>query len=53
MGDTLRYILSDKELQPEIERVCREMRVMRAEQTIEAMVAQEGAQFDVLPLAGE
>jgi hypothetical protein len=47
---TLSYILTDKELQSEIERVIRELRVMKATEMVEAMVA---AETEVLPaLAG-
>lgn len=47
---TLSYILTDKELQSDIERVTRELRVMKATEAVEAMVAAEAG---VLPaLAG-
>lgn len=45
---TLYYILTDEDLQVEIERVSRELRIMRAKETVEAMVAAEdteGVQF--------
>ena len=38
---TLYYILADKDLQVDIERVSRELRVMKAEEAVEAMVAAE------------
>lgn len=38
---TLYYILTDKDLQVDIERVTRELRVMRAKETVEAMVMAE------------
>lgn len=38
---TLYYILADKDLQVDIERVSRELRVMKAKETVEAMVASE------------
>lgn len=40
---TLYYILTDKTLQAEIEQVGRELRVMRAAETVEALVAAEDA----------
>ncbi|OSZ64585.1 hypothetical protein CAP38_09245 [Hydrogenophaga sp. IBVHS2] len=41
---TLYYILTDKDLQVDVERVTRELRVMKAKDTVEAMVAAEVAQ---------
>lgn len=41
---TLYYILADKDLQVDVERVARELRVMKAKETVEAMVATEDQQ---------
>jgi integrase len=49
---TLYYILSDKTLQAEIEQVGRELRVMRASEAIEAIVAAEDAGATGLKLGG-
>jgi integrase len=49
---TLYYILSDKALQAEIEQVGRELRVMRASDAIEAIVAAEDAGVTGLKLGG-
>ncbi|MBW0169688.1 MAG: hypothetical protein KXJ61_05610 [Hydrogenophaga sp.] len=49
---TLYYILSDKALQAEIEQVGRELRVMRAKQAIESIVAAEDAGDNGLALGG-
>jgi integrase len=49
---TLYYILSDKTLQAEIEQVGRELRIMRAEETVEAIVAAEDAGAAGLKLGG-
>lgn len=38
---TLYYILNDKDLQVDVERVARELRVMRAKEAVESMVAAE------------
>lgn len=48
---TLYYILTDKELQAEVEQVSRELRVMRAKEVIEQMVAAESSPT-ALPLGG-
>jgi hypothetical protein len=47
---TLYYILTDKDLQVDVERVARELRVMRAKEIVEAMVAAETGQ--ALPAGG-
>lgn len=49
---TLYYILTDKTLQVEIEQVCRELRVMRAVETVESLVAAEDAVDSDLKLGG-
>lgn len=46
---TLYYILTDKDLQVDVERVARELRVMRAKEAVEAMVA---AEAQALPNGG-
>ncbi len=48
---TLYYILTDKELQAEVEQVSRELRVMRAKEVIEKMVDAENSPT-ALPLGG-
>jgi hypothetical protein len=47
---TLYYILTDKDLQVDVERVTRELRVMRAKETVEAMVMAE--ETPGLPMLG-
>lgn len=46
------YILADKELQGEIQKVSRELRVMRAKETIEKMVLEEDEQNSLPPASG-
>ncbi|KRB79044.1 hypothetical protein [Noviherbaspirillum sp. Root189] len=49
---TLYYILNDRDLRGEIEEVSRELRVMRAKEVIEAIVASEDKPEPQLPLGG-
>lgn len=49
---TLYYILTDRALQIEIEGICRELRVMRAKDVVETMVANEEKSLEGLPLGG-
>ncbi|WP_124909640.1 tyrosine-type recombinase/integrase [Burkholderia cepacia] len=49
---TLYYILTDKDLQAEIETVSRELRVIRAKEAVEKMVAGEDQRNEALPLGG-
>lgn len=49
---TLYYILSDKDLQAEIETVSRELRVMRAKEVVEKMVSRENQSNEELQLGG-
>jgi integrase len=49
---TLYYILNDKDLRGEIEEVSRELRVMRAKEVIETIVANEDKPEQPLPLGG-
>jgi hypothetical protein len=49
---TLYYILNDRDLRGEIEEVIRELRVMRAKEVIEAIVASEDKPEQQLPLGG-
>ncbi|MGQ7939613.1 hypothetical protein [Paraburkholderia sp. D1E] len=49
---TLYYILTDKELRAEIERVTRELRIIRATEIIEEMVANEDAVSGAVPTGG-
>lgn len=49
---TLYYILTDRDLQAEIETVSRELRVMRAKEAVEKMAAGEDLPNYVLPLGG-
>ena len=49
---TLYYILSDKDLQSDIEQVSRELRVLRATEAVSAMVAAEEAGSQSLNLGG-
>lgn len=49
---TLYYILSDKDLQADIEKVSRELRVMRAEETVSAIVAAEEHGTEGISLGG-
>jgi hypothetical protein len=49
---TLDYVLSDKNLQLEIETVSRELRIMRATEVVEAMVAAEESAEETLALGG-
>ncbi|MBD8566163.1 tyrosine-type recombinase/integrase [Oxalobacteraceae sp. CFBP 8763] len=46
---TLYYILADKALQADVEKVCRELRIVRATEIIEDMVAQEDLAEDGFP----
>jgi hypothetical protein len=49
---TLYYIMADKELRAEVEKVGRELRVMRSKEVIEKMVADEDAALSGLSLGG-
>ncbi|EIF28723.1 phage integrase family protein [Burkholderia sp. Ch1-1] len=49
---TLYYILTDKDLQAEIETVSRELRVMRAKEAVERIVSGEDQPDGALPLGG-
>jgi len=49
---TLYYILEDKGLQAEVERVSRELRVMRAKDVVATMVAAEDVDDRITPYAG-
>lgn len=50
IGITLCYILTNKDLQIDVERIARELRVMRAREAVDAMVAAEAGQ--ALPSGG-
>jgi hypothetical protein len=49
---TLYYILADKDLQADIEKVSRELRVMRAKEAVKKMVSDEETQTEGLSLGG-
>lgn len=49
---TLYYILADKDLQADIEKVSSELRVMRAKEAVEKMVSDEETQGEMLSLGG-
>jgi hypothetical protein len=49
---TLTYILTEKDLRAEIERVSRELRIMRAKEVVERMVAEEDGAAGARPNGG-